>query len=104
MFTNGSDAEQTDGQNIDLNNVLYNNNEEKRDENWSHLEAIAKLMSHSMRSIANKELSVTHMQHIYDQLANNKIDINFDTIIDDITLKVCLLLNFILFLIQVSNN
>jgi len=93
---NRCDAQQTDDSDQDLPQVLYNS-EDKRDQNWSHLEAIAKLMSQSMRSIANEELAVTHMQHIYDQLAINNIDINFETIIDDMTAKVCLVFILILY-------
>jgi alkylhydroperoxidase/carboxymuconolactone decarboxylase family protein YurZ len=45
----------------------------------SHLEWVSKLMSQSMRNIANEELMVTQMQHIFDELQQSMTSLTTST-------------------------
>lgn len=76
------------------NDVLYNEIEpnvavEDHSEMGQLLGSVAKHMTHWLRSVVTEELGVTHMQQIYDTLNNVKHNINFETIIEDMTQKVC---------------
>jgi hypothetical protein len=76
------------------NDVLYNEIEpnvavEDHSEMSQLLGSVSKHMTHWLRSVVTEELGVTHMQQIYDTLNNVKHNINFETIIEDITQKVC---------------
>ena len=84
------------------NDVLYNeidplsldalptdSSEPPKKSRRSHLESVAKHMTQWLRSVATEELGVTHMQQIYDSLSTVNQNVRYETIVDDITHKVC---------------
>ena len=95
------DVRQREDINDRFNDVIYNEVESngaadtggghtatEDDHKRSHLESVAKHMTQWLRSDFSEELGVTHMQQIYDTLNTVKHNINFETLIEDITQKV----------------
>ena len=60
------------------------------DQRPSHLEFVSKHFTQWSRTVFTEELGVTNMQQMYDTLNAVKHDINFETVIEDMTQKVCL--------------
>lgn len=77
--------------------IVYQNHHERVNEeifdDLTKFEGYSKLLSQLMHSIVNKDLGLTVMQQTVDKLAVETSSIKFESILEGITDKVCLLLS-----------